>query len=302
MDRFSGISVFVKVAETGSQTAAAKALGLSKATVSKHLAELEDRLGVRLLNRTTRRSSLTEVGQAYFERCRRSVAEAEEAELAITSLQAEPRGLLRINAPMTFGVQHIAPMLPVYLNRFPELSVELVFNDRQVDLIEEGFDVGIRIANLPDSSLIARKLAPCRRIVCASPAYWDRHGRPSHPTELTKYDCLIYEHLLSPLEWPFEGPEGPIRVRVSGKIRANNGEALVEAAIQGLGAYLCPTFFCGEALGDGRLELVLEDYEDRNTSIFAIYPHSRHLSAKVRTFVDFLVECFGPEPYWDHPV
>jgi len=299
MDKLTGMAVFAKVAERQSFTAAARDLGLSKSAVSKQVQRLEDRLGVRLLNRTTRRLHLTESGQAFFERAGRIVEEAEEAELAVTRLHGEPRGTLRINAPMTFGINHLSPCLPNFMNRYPDLAIDIAFNDRQVDLIEEGFDVGIRIAKLSDSSLIARKLSPCRLAVVATPEYWDQHGRPKHPNQLKSHDCLIYSHRLSPDEWTFEGEEGQITVPITGRMRGDNGDALLELTRAGLGIYRCPTFMSGESIAKGKLEAVLEEYETQDISVYAIWPHNRHLSTKVRAFVDFLVERFGPEPYWD---
>ena len=299
MDTLSGITVFSAVAEAGGFTAAARTLGLSKSAVSKQVAELEDRLGARLFDRTTRRVALTEIGRAYHARCRRILDDAREAELAISALHAEPIGTLRINAPMSFGVGHIAPALGDYMDRYPALGVEIDFNDRQVDVIDEGYDIAIRIAALPDSSLVARRLAPCRRAVVASPDYWDAHGRPAHPDDLAEHECLTYDYLPNPREWPFRGPDGGFSTKVRGRLHANNGDLLLQAAISGLGVYLCPTFICGAALVDGRVEAVLEEFEPPEISSYAVWPHNRHLSAKVRSFVDFMVERFGPSPYWD---
>lgn len=302
MEPYAGIAVFTRVAETGSFSAAARDLGLSKSAVSKRVAALENRLGARLINRTTRRLSLTEVGAAFYERAVRILAEMEEAEQAISRLHGEPRGTLRVNMPMSFGIGHVAPALADFMARYPDLRVAMELTDRRVDLIEEGVDLAIRIAELPDSSFIARRLAPARRVVCASPDYWRRHGRPRHPTDLADHSCLIYTYLSAlsaQREWRFKGPKGPVSVRVSGCLEANNGDALRDAALAGLGVYLAPTFIVGDDLWAGRLEEVLSDYEDSRLSVYAVYPHRQHLSAKVRAFVDFLVERFGPEPYWD---
>ena len=300
MDHLAGIAVFARVADRGSFTAAARDLGLSKSAVSKQVARLEERLGARLLHRTTRRLHLTEVGQAYFDRARQIVADAEEAELAVTRLHAEPRGRLRVNAPMSFGIRHLSPALPGYMTRYPDVSVDLELNDRQVNLIEEGFDLAVRISRLADSTLIARKLSPCGRAITATPDYWNRHGRPSHPDDLANHACMLYDYLPAPGEWRFQGPDGAFSIRVTGSLKSNNGEALLEAALSGLGVAMLPTFIAGEALCDGRLECVLRDFETDDVHAYAVWPQSRHLSAKVRTFVDFLVERFGPEPYWDN--
>ncbi len=293
------LQVFVRIAETGSFSAAARDLGLSKSASSKKLAALEDRLGARLFNRTTRRLSLTEAGSDFLERAQRILAELEEAEQAAGRLTDEPRGILRVNAPMSFGIRHVAPALADFMTRYPELAVTLDLDDRRVSLIEEGYDVAVRIADLPDSSLVARKLAPARRVVCASPAYWAERGVPTHPRELANHNCLIYAYLPAQNDWRFRGPGGPLTVRVAGNLKANNGDVLREAALAGLGVCLAPTFLVGDDLRAGRLATVLDAFVDDSLAVYAVYPHRRHLSAKVRAFVDFLAGRFGPRPYWD---
>lgn len=282
-------------------SAAARALGLSKSAVSKAVGQLEDRLGARLLNRTTRRLSLTDAGAAYYEGCVKVLAEAEEAELAVTRLQESPRGLLKVNAPMTFGVLHLAPCLPDFLQAHPELNIELSLDDRVVDLVEEGLDVAVRVAKLPDSSLIARRLAPSRRVWAASPEYLARNGAPEHPRELARHRVMLYSLLLGPAdEWRWETPEGEAgSVRLTGCLKANNGEVLRQAALSGLGLIFSPTFIVGRDLCEGRLVEVLRPWADSSGSDYAVYPHNRHLSAKVRAFVDFLAGRFGPVPYWE---
>ncbi len=298
-DPLDGISTFAAVVDAASFSGAAKALRRSKAAVSTQVRRLEDRLGVRLLHRTTRRLSLTDEGRAYYEHCRRILDEAKEAEDALDNLTAEPRGLLRVNAPMSFGVLHLGTAVAEFMQVHPDVEIDLVLNDRQVDLVEDGFDMAIRIADLPDSSLIARRLAPCRRVVIASPEYWSRRGRPSHPSELADHEALIYDYLSEPGVWPFKGPEGPFTVKVSGRLRANNGDALIEAARAGLGIDYSPTFFCCNDLTHGALETALADFEADPIAIYAVYPHRRHLSTRVRAFVDFLADRFGERPYWD---
>jgi DNA-binding transcriptional LysR family regulator len=293
------LAVFAKVAELKSFTKAAEALGLSKSAVSKYVAALEEAWGARLIQRTTRRLSLTDVGTALFERAQRIVAEIEEAERAVTDLSVEPRGTLRVSAPMSFGIRHLGPVLADFMVRFPALHVDLALNDRMVDIVEDGFDLAIRIAKLPDSSLIARKLCPGRRITCASPDYWRRHGIPKTPADLKNHNCLMYTYLLSPGELRFDGPEGPLTVPVAGTLHSNNGDILRAAALAGIGFYFAPTFLVGDDVRAGRLERVLPDYDDTSLSIYAVYPHTRHLSAKVRAFIDFLAERFGGEPPWD---
>ena len=302
MDKLTGMAVFARVIDAGSFTAAAAQLGMSKSAVSKAISALEDRLGARLLNRTTRRLALTEVGRAFYERCARIVAEAEEAERAVTHLQLTPRGTLRVNAPMSFGALHLGPALAVFLARYPELKVDLELSDRFVDLLEEGYDVAVRIAAaLPDSSLIARRITVDDAVICASPAYWQRHSRPRVPADLERHACVTYAYNPNPREWPFVAADGrPINVRVDGPLHTNNGEATLHVALAGLAVVRLPRFICGPELAPGRLEAVLADAMPPPNGIFAIYPHNRHLSAKVRAFVDFLIERFGPGCDWGH--
>jgi DNA-binding transcriptional LysR family regulator len=299
MDKLTGMAVFARVVEARSFTTAATQLGMSRSAVSKAIAGLEDRLGARLLNRTTRRLALTEIGRAFYERCARIVAEAEEAELAVSRLQATPRGTLRINAPVSFGTLHLAPTLPDFMKRHPELRIEIDLADRIVDLIEEGYDLAVRIAALPDSSLVARRIADNHMVVCAAPSYWRRRGRPSQPRDLAGHACLTYAYHRSPNDWPFAGPNGRFTVRVDGPLMSNNGDLSLAAALAGLGVVVLPCFLCGSHLAAGRLEPVLCDWMPPPTGIHAVYPHGRHLSAKVRAFIDFLVERFGLQPAWE---
>lgn len=299
MDTLNGFAVFTKVVETGGFSAAARELNMSKSAVSKHVAKLEDHLGVRLLNRTTRKLSPTEVGANFYERARRIVQDVEETKQAVSALHAEPRGTLRLNVPMSFGYAHIAPALPDFLARYPDINIDMVLNDRVVDLLDEGFDIAIRIARMPDSSLIARKLAPFHLALCATPDYWKKHGIPKCPSELKDHNCLIYSYLLNRNEWFFQGPEGGISVKVSGNISANNGDALRAAALKGAGLFLSPTFIVNDDLRHGRLQSVLDQFTKTDLAIYAVYPHNRYLSAKVRAFVDYFASLFGPEPYWD---
>ena len=299
IDPLDGITVFAAVAEAESFSGAARALTLSKAAVSTQIQRLEDRLGARLLNRTTRRVSLTDEGRSYLEHCRRILAEVREAEDSLDTGNAEPRGVLRINAPMSFGTLHLGGAVADFMAHHPLVEVDLVLNDRQIDLIEDGFDLGVRIAKLADSSLIARRIAPCRRVVVASPDYWDRHGRPAHPDNLKSHQALLYSYLDQPGNWAFREGDRSFTVEVSGRYRANNGEVLLDAAKRGLGMVFSPTFFCCDALRDESLEMVLADYEADPISVYAVYPHRRHLSARVRAFVDFLATRFGEAPYWD---
>ncbi len=303
MDTLNAMLVFARVVEANSFSEAARRMGLSKSAVSKQVSALEDRLGARLLNRTTRRISPTEVGAALYERCARIASEVEEAELIVTRLHAAPRGRLRVNAPMSFGHLHLSPAMPEFLDRYPELSVDLALNDRFVDVVEEGYDVAIRITRLRDSSLIARKLAPARRIVCASPGYLARHGRPRAVADLTQHTCLIYTYAERSDLWSLSDGTGQrYHVQVKGTFSVNSGDALKAAAVEGLGITLLPTFLVGREIADGRLVNVFPDVIDDFGGIYAIYPHNRHLTPKVRALVDFLVGRFGSAPEWDRAI
>lgn len=300
MDRLDSMEAFVRVAESHSFSEAARRLGLSKSVVSRQVSALEGHLGARLFHRTTRSLSLTEVGQAYYEHCSRILAEIEEANLSVSSLQAEPRGKLRVNAPMSFGILHLAPLLPAFLERHPQIDIDMAMNDRFVSLVEEGFDVAVRIGKLEDSTLIARHLAPIRRVVCASPAYLQRHGTPLTPDDLAGHDCLCYSNLATPDEWQFcTADDRRWPVEVNGRLRVNNGDALRAAALAGIGLAMLPSFIVGRDLQAGTLVSILADFIPQSIAAHAVYPHNRHLSPKVRAFVDFLAEHFGPRPYWD---
>lgn len=299
------MEVFARVAEANSFSGAAKRLGLSKSAVSKQVARLERTLGAKLLNRTTRRLSLTEVGQAFYEHCARVVAEAEAAELAVSRLRAEPRGVLRVTAPAAFGHLHVAPAIPDFLARYPELSVQLVMNDRMVDLVEEGYDVAIRMTSDPAPNVVARRLAPVRWAVCASPQYLARHREPQTPGELAQHNCLFYSFLESSSDWRFRSDRGDLTVQVAGNFTVNNSEALREAVLRGLGIALLPTFTVGRDIQEGSLNALLPGYTPYGTfgvDVYAVYLPTRYLSPKVRAFIDFFLERFGPEPYWDQRI
>jgi DNA-binding transcriptional LysR family regulator len=301
MDKLTSMIVFTKVAKAGSFAAAAKELSLSRAMATKHVMQLENSLGIRLLNRTTRNLNLTEVGAVYLERCLQILDDIEETELSVTRLQTEPRGTLRLNATPFFGAYHLAPAIAAYTEAYPDVNVELVLQAGYVDLIEEGFDLAIHLDSLHDSSLIARKLGSSQRVVCGSPGYFKKRGIPETPDDLKKHNCLVNSSLPPRDQWQFSEPEsGKITVvKVAGTMEANVADALRMAAISGLGLVLLPTYMVGQDLRKGRLQAVLKDFIPAPLEIHAVYPHRKHLSAKVRTFVEFLHERFQPTPYWE---
>ena len=293
------LEVFVRVVQAGSFSAAARGLDLTPSAVSKQIARLEDRLGARLLNRTTRRLNATEVGSAFYERCARILADMAEAEQAVIDLHGAPRGLLRISLPLSFGRLHIVPLIPDFLAKYPEVRIDLSFNDRMVDLIEEGMDLAVRVGELSDSSLIARRLAPNRRVVCAVPAYIERAGRPERPADLKDHNCLVYTYRALRHDWRFRGPDGQEEtVRVSGNLESNEAEALRASVLGGVGLGLLPLWLIGQDLASGRLLEVLLDYHAPDSAIYAVYPPGRHLSPKVRVFVDLLAAFFTGWEAW----
>ena len=281
MDQFAAIRTFVAVADAQSFSNAARALRIAKSAVSRQVSDLEADLGARLLHRTTRSLSLTEAGRAYFERATRILADLDDANRAVGELQAAPCGRLRISAPMSFGFLHLMPALSDFMARYPEVVVDLAMNDRFVDLVDEGFDVAVRIATLPDSSLIARQLAPARRVICASPNYLSTHGAPKAPLDLKTHVCLFNSNLPSAREWRFVSPDGaPLPVTVNGPLSVDNGDALRVAALRGLGLANLPTFIVGADLQSGALATVLDSFLAQDLSISAVYPHSRHTSRR----------------------
>jgi DNA-binding transcriptional LysR family regulator len=292
MDRLSAMEVFTNVVEFEGFSAAASHLGISRASVSKQVIQLEESLGARLLNRTTRRVSVTEVGEAYYERCKRVLAEVEEADLLVEQLHSEPRGTLKVSAPMSFGVAHLGPAVSDFLSEYRELSISLTLNDRFTDLIEEGFDIAIRIAQSADSSLIARRLSGVRCVMTATPEYLERKGVPTKPQDLSGHQCLSYSYLASGLEWSIFGPNGATSVKVSGPLKANNGEVLLQAARQNLGVAFLPNFLVREDIQAGVLVPVLEQYRLPELSVYAVSPPNRFPARKVQAFIAFLAERF----------
>jgi len=296
------MTVFTRTVTAASLSAAARELGVSTAAVSRKLAALEARLGVRLLNRTTRRIALTDEGARFHEACVRILAEIEEAEAEAAARRVEPQGILKVALPASFGHKHIAPLIPDFARRFPGVQLALSLSDRTVHVIDEGFDLAVRIAELQDSSLAARKLAPNRRVVCASPAYLARHGMPELPTDLASHNCLTVTEFH--MTWDYKDPHGnPGSTRVSGRYACDNWEVLRDWAVAGLGIALKSTWDVQHDLEDGSLVPLFPGFTfGSDVGIYAVYPHRRYLPAKTRVFIDFLAESFGPEPYWDQPL
>lgn len=301
MDRFASMEAFVRVVDAGSFTRAAERLGVTRAAVSKHVRQLEEHLGVRLLNRTTRQVALTETGATFYERATSILDDMAEAELAASRLNEEPRGVLRVAAPMSFGTLHLADAIGDFMTHWPDVTVQLSLNDRFVDLIEEGFDVGVRIGNLSDSSLIARKIAPMPIVLCAAPDYLRKHGAPASPDELRKHDCLHYGNLETGGSWKLEDRSGTTRsVNITSRICVNNGDVLRKVALAGQGIALLPSFLILDDVRAGTLSHVLPAYTAPEASLYALYPPNRYLAAKVRVFIDHLV-AFAGANQWQLP-
>lgn len=289
MDKFESMRAYIQVVRSGGFAAAAREMDLSRSAVNKLVMNLEDALSVQLLQRTTRKVTPTPTGLAFYERCVAILADVKEAEIAVSQLQTEPKGLLRVNGPMTFGNRYLAPIVAQFLQQYADLHIVLVLSDRFVDPIEEGFDVTVRIAQPADSpSLIAHDLTTTPVILCAAPHYLATKGTPTIPTDLTDHDCLPYGHSASDSRWILMGPDGEHRIIVNGPLCANNGEPLRAAAVQGLGITLLPQFIVESDLQTGRLQRIMPEYAAPPLSVCALYPVNRHLSTKVRLFVDFL--------------
>ena len=292
MDHFTSMTAFVRAAELGGFAPAATALGISPTMVGLHVRALENRLGSRLLNRTTRRQSLTEVGRLYYERCRQILADIEDADQTASQLRAAPRGRLRVNAPVSFGVHALTPVITDYLAAYPEVEVDLAVNDRVIDLVEEGFEVAVRVGSLADSGLVARPLAPYQLVVCASPDYLARHGVPRQPADLAQHNCLAFDRWGAPNTWTFHNGEAAV---ARGAFRTNNGEALRVAALRGLGIIQQASVLLAEDLRCGRLVRVLPEYSLPTRPMHLIYLPDRRPTPKLRTFIDFVLERLGPD-------
>jgi DNA-binding transcriptional LysR family regulator len=297
MDRFDQMRVFAAVVDAGSFAAAAQALGLSRPGVSRHVAELESRLGVRLIQRTTRRLAPTAEGQLFHARVRDLLAGMDEAEAEISARKAQPSGLLRVNVPVTFGILHLAPLWGRFRARHPQVSFEVTLSDRIVDLVDEGYDAAVRIARLPDSSLVSRQLASTRIVACASPAYLRRRGRPKTPQDLREHAVVAYSYWAQRDEWAFHGPDGEARVQTRPVMRTNNGDTCRAAALAGQGIVLQPTFLVGPDLAEGRLVELLPGYSAGELGIFAVYPTRKHVLPKTRALIDFLADALA-RPAW----
>jgi len=297
MDRFQQLRAFAAVVEAGSFVGAAEALGQSTAAVSRHISALEARLDVRLLHRTTRRLSLTGEGEVFHARARALLDGLEEAEAEISARSGSAIGELRINAPVSFGIRHLAGLWDGFLAAHPAVRVDLTLSDRLVDVVDEGFDVAIRITRLPDSTLISRRLADTRMVLCAAPAYLERHGAPNTPAELTGHTIWAYRYFADGDTWRFDGPDGEASVRVEPVVRTNNGDTCRAGALNGRCIVLQPTFLVGADLRAGRLVELLPDHSAATLGIYALYPSRRHVVPRVRLLIDYLVEAFK-NPGW----
>ena len=289
MDKLTLMRSFRAVVETGSFTAAGKRMARTKAMISRQINELETDLNIRLINRTTRKLSITEIGQSYYQQCCRLLDDLDEVENALQRGHSQAKGLLRINAPQTFGELYLIDAINAFIETYPEVKIDLQLNDRYVDIVEEGFDLGIRIAHLNDSSLIARKLGSIRIIVCASGEYLRHNASPETPADLAQHTCIVDSNVNQKTVWPFTNGE---RIAVNGILQANSAVAVRKAILAGLGIGRCPSFAIQDDINSGRLIPLLDNYEPEARDLCAIYPHRKHLAAKVRLFVDFIADYF----------
>ena len=297
MDKIQEMASFVAVVDAGSFIRAADASGMSKAAVSRHVNDLEQRLGVRLLHRTTRRLSLTVEGQAFHARCKELLASVDEAEAEITAQSGAPSGLLRVNAPLTFGVLHLAPLWGRFTDLYPKVSLDVTLGDRVVDLIDEGYDLVVRITAMTGSMLVSRKLASTRMVLCASPGYLAKHGTPVHPSELAAHRTIAYTYWATRDEWEFTGPDGAVSVSVNACIHTNNGDTCRLAALDHQGIILQPTFLVGDDLKRGTLLELMPEFRSIELGIHAVYPTRKCLPLKVRRLIDFLASAFRDPPW-----
>lgn len=297
MTPITDLEIFARVAATGNMSAAGREMGLSPAVVSKRLSHMEDRLGARLFQRTTRQLKLTEMGEGFYKRVVQILKDIDEAEAYVSQLSEKVSGILRITAPIGFSRKHIGPFLPEFMRHYPDLSVEINLRDDIVDIVGESIDLAIRIAELDDSSLVARKLAPCRRVICATPEYLERHGTPKTLSDLANHCCLSlgYQHI-----WRFTGPDGPNTIKITPRLRSNSGEVLHEAQLGGMGIALRSTWEISNDLKSGRLKVILPEYrETTGVAVYAVYPCRQYVPPKLKLFIDFLAQQYSPIPYWD---
>ena len=297
MDRFLEMRTFVQVVDTGSFVGAAEPLDMSKAAVSRYVADLEARLGVRLLHRTTRRLSLTEDGEVFYLRCKELLGGLDAAEAEVTARSGDAVGQLRVNAPVSFGILYLAPVWAAFKARHPQVSFDVTLSDRVVDIVDEGFDLAIRITQLQNSSLISRRLASARMVLCASPTYLARQGTPVHPSELVQHHILAYSYWSSRDEWAFDGPDGVVVVKTTPCLRSNNGDTCRAVALAHEGIILQPSFMVGADVASGALVKLCPGYRALEMGIHAVYSSRKHVAPKVRLLIDFLVEHFA-EPRW----
>jgi len=297
MDKFQEMQSFVAVVNAGSFVKAADALDTSKAAVSRHVAELEQRIGTRLLNRTTRKLSLTDDGQAFYHRCVEILEAVDDAETDLSARSGEASGRVRVSAPVTFGIQYLAPLWGKFLALHPKVTLDVSLSDRTVDLVEEGYDLAIRIGNTPHPTLIGRKLAASRVVLCASPVYLEKHGEPRHPHELAGHDVISYSYWISRDEWRFMGPQGPVEVTVRSRLYANSGDTCRAAALEHQGIILQPDFLVWEDLRAGRLKELMPEYRSEELSIHVLYASRKQLPLKLRHLIDFLASSFQ-KPAW----
>jgi DNA-binding transcriptional LysR family regulator len=299
MDKFQEMQAFAAVVDAGSFVGASDALTMSKAAVSRQVADLETRLGVRLLHRTTRKLSLTEEGEVFYARCRELLGALAEAESELTARSGHAVGVLKVSAPVSFGLLHLAGLWAGFMAAHPNVTLEVTLSDRMVDLVDEGFDVAVRIARLPSSSLVSRKLSSTRMVLCATPKYLKDHGTPKHPSELAQHQVLAYTLLASGESWNFEGPDGPVSVKVAPRMHSNSGDTCRAAALGHQGIILQPTFLIADDLRSGALVEVLPEYRSLELGVYALYPTRKHVLPKVRLLIDYLAHSFADKAWPD---
>ncbi|MYM58902.1 LysR family transcriptional regulator [Vibrio sp. OCN044] len=303
MHSYTSIPVFIAVVESGSFSLAAKKLLITKSAVSKRITLLEEELGCRLLNRTTRKLSLTEAGQQYYDYASQSLALAEQGINTVIELQGKPRGKLKITVPMSFGVNHITPFLAEFMTKYPDLEVDMELEDKMVDLVQGGFDLGIRIGHLPTSNLVAKRLTICRSILCASKHYLEHYGEPQKPKDLSQHNCLRYAYFKGGQNWEFKSSVGVSSVLPQGNLTINNSEAIRRVLLDGLGIAQMPTFLISKDIVSGNLKPIMTTYSLPVHAVYVVYPERKHLPLKARVFIDFMVEKLCPDiPYWDQAI